>query len=387
MKKVIGEVATLLGSTLLLLTVLLTVVQVIMNSSLIRKDFLSGTELNSINETNLITEADATNELDEEVNKLNSQETTEEPSMETASIASNEPATIAETPSNYHDWTELGSLEEKYSYSTLYYTETTKMSTYWRQVNNIKDEQNHNKHQMQQTNINNGNAIAVKVYQGESVDLLIEDCGIDSDFELFDVVINISNVNSYRKTARFPYSTEVPVEDPNNDYTKPHDDDFMYLSWTVDSQHGDKNNSDFVIMYFVDLPILTDQWNPDSDVKTISSQRGQLINFQLMSIFACCDVTMTYYKHDTYNASSNTGTKANINYITGFYYDIDIPAQTSFPADAAIPFDGAEGIQPLRGSSQFYYDKNNINMNLKDKDDPSKSVQCTLKNMDDRNMR
>ncbi len=246
MKKIIAEVATLLGSTLLLLTVLFTVVQIAMDNNLINRTFLSALMSNDTNiaeeanTTNEVTEANElteSNQVDENVMEEEASEEAEEDELQAYSTtAMDQPATIATTPSNYHDWTELKSLGEQYSYSTLYYTDTTTMTPYWRSVNTIKNETNHNKHQKQQTDINNGKAYGVKLYQGESVDLLIKNCGVDDNFDLFDVVINISNVKSYRGVARYPYSTEVPVEVPFNDYSKPHDDDIITLSYTVDKE-------------------------------------------------------------------------------------------------------------------------------------------------------
>ncbi len=149
-------------------------------------------------------------------------------------------------------------------------------------------------------------------------------------------------------------------------------------------KHGDDNNSDFVILYFTNTKILADQTNPDSEDRStiLPATSGNLITFQLMALYACCDFTMTYYKGGTYNPSTQTGQRANINYVTGFYYDIDIPIRQSL---TNAPFYGAEGIKPLNGTSQFYYDKNNINMNLKDKD-TGRPIQCTVKPMDGRNM-
>ena len=132
MKKVIAEVATLLGSALLLLTVLFTVVQLVINNNIVGKTFLSAIETNNINETNITNEVNATNELaeldkkEEKVNEIveqDGQEVMQETAIETASVEADKPMAIAANTTTYRDWSALGNYDDLdgASSSTLMY--------------------------------------------------------------------------------------------------------------------------------------------------------------------------------------------------------------------------------------------------------------------------
>ena len=102
MKKIIGEVATLLGSALLLLTVLFTVVQVVMNKDLVSGIFLSASKSDNINTVNESIMDNTTNDNDEsaELNESEYQkidEVEEQEAIDNVTVSSEEVEAEPET--------------------------------------------------------------------------------------------------------------------------------------------------------------------------------------------------------------------------------------------------------------------------------------------------
>ncbi len=147
----------------------------------------------------------------------------------------------------------------------------------------------------------------------------ITNCAVNANGEMLDVVINIHNVKAFTG----------------------HSDDGK-VQFRIDDAYSTVN-----------------QKNPAEETKGHSVTQKTPLMFVLLATYAQADFTMTYYKAGTYNQNNNSGTLGGVNNINGFYYDIDVVADT--PIDDA-PFNGNEGIMP-KGASTIYYEENDKNAN------------------------
>lgn len=148
----------------------------------------------------------------------------------------------------------------------------------------------------------------------------ITNCAVNAAGEMLDVVINIHNVMAFTG-----HSADGKVQ------------------FRIDDGYNTANQN-----------------NPAETSGHKVTSKTPLM-FVLMASNAQADFTMTYYKAGTYtyNSAGGTGELGNIENINGFYYDIDVVADS--PIDDA-PFKGNEGIKP-QSSSTIYYEKNEQNKN------------------------
>lgn len=220
----------------------------------------------------------------------------------------------------YYDWSDINSgvlkngiINSDYSYSTIFFTEQTTFEF----LNTIGMN-------VQYTSPAEGSDIKINLptitnlTDGEELVFKITNCAVNKDGKILDVIIKINNINTWT------------------------DDGNVYL-----------NISPYV-------SLLNSQNAPvaQGEDYRIPIKIGDPINFELYATKADCEFSITYYEHDTYNSSTNTGTLGNINYINGFYYDIDVLSIGQQFSQQL--FNGNEGIIPTIGTSQIYYNKNKI---------------------------
>lgn len=225
---------------------------------------------------------------------------------------------------DYKDWSETSMLDKDYSYSTMFFSDTTEIQV-------LKSGAN-----VEWSETNGIHIPSLKLENGEEAIVLITDCAIDKDNKRSDVVIKVDQVTKW--IADWP---QTPITITFRPF------------WFNHSQENPTRRDDSTTGTGYDYV---------RDIK-----RGELINFYLNAIFADCRFTMTYYLANTYTYNSWTGeesgTLANITSINNFVYDLDIEPER---VDGNIKWwdkflEGREGIRPNVGDSVIYYNKNHNN--------------------------
>ena len=249
----------------------------------------------------------------------------------------------------YKDWSQLSSIDNDYSYSTLFYTKDTKF--YTNASNGVEV-----------TYTTNGPENMVTPYinmlnTNDTVQVIITNCGVDEDGNVLSAVLDVTAVEVWDHYVN------------DNNYTR------GYVHFAVGSG------------YYV--PKGT-QANPNIEREQTgpNSQYNLPIRFSLDTEVATAKVRLTYYKNLTLkninetkyttrhseNAQSglalayaqvdtgNSEVATNITKVNSFYSDIDIPRSFNKPTgDQQYTdkiFQGREGIAPLNGSTELYYTKN-----------------------------
>ncbi len=233
----------------------------------------------------------------------------------------------------YKDFSQLGEQNEKYSYSSLVWTSQSQV---------IYLQGKRDKQHLKDGSQSKSGLIACRAYEGDTIQCVITNCGVDADGSVIDVVCTVSNVKSYR----------------GGEYAKPKDTD------TAEADDEDHEASDFVGFRFIGIQYINDQTSPkkgDSDwIESDFTKEGHLVTMLLRASYASCDFDMTYYKSGTYNTTKQ---KANVVGVNGFFYDIDVPKTKTVEGDRSDNLlEGNEGIIPTVGSSTIYYDKNNYDL-------------------------
>lgn len=211
----------------------------------------------------------------------------------------------------YRDWSGIKTMNEDYSYSTMFYNEDTTIEV-------IKNEGN-----LTWKTVENGRVVPkTYLFSGQELILKITNCAVDKNGNNLDVVIRVDQVNSWGHTT-----------------------------------------DDKVIVDFGHLEFLNSQAKPvnaGSDYYSPMFEKGELIKMNLGARFADCVFTMKYYISGTYhyNASTGqeTGTIGEITSVNNFVYDLDVPVYDSKFNNKI--FNGNEGVRPLTGDSTIYYNKN-----------------------------
>ena len=206
----------------------------------------------------------------------------------------------------YFDWNDTKVLDSKYSYSTLFYTDNTRIVRLSGGSNYVES-------------VLSGNVkiASVNVWSGDKFKMAITNCAIDEDGDLIDVIIEIKNVMSYAK---------------HNGYV------------TLEMKNV--------------FPLITSQTSPSTNVVYHGVSIGSPILFGLNAQYANCDFSITYYKAGTYVFDSNSGIVsgelANITHVNGIFSDIDVPTRDGSAQNFIY---GYEGFRPNVGSSQIYYNR------------------------------
>ncbi len=228
--------------------------------------------------------------------------------------------------SNYYsDWSSISSVEDKYSYSTIFLSNKTEFKIA-KKSSKLKVDYS--------TGANNKRFPSVSnIEEGDELEILITNSAVDQDGDLLDVLVKINNVKKFK-------------------------------------------NADSGSVYFkiaTNYNMEKSQTNPENVFNNFDVQVNTPLVFEFGSTTAQADFTMTYYKAGTYrvssgnDSSSGTGSDTdiettepeygNITGINGIYWDIDVP--TNFPDKYGNElFGGNEGFIPKSGTSEIYYNQN-----------------------------
>lgn len=204
----------------------------------------------------------------------------------------------------YYDWSEAKILDQDYSFSTIYLTEKTEFKIF----------KNDGEVTWNKTESGKELPDITKLGKDKELIMLITNCAVNKDGEVLDVLIKIDKV--------IPFVNGGFVNLITNGY----------------------------------LQILDSQNYPAKGSKKIYGDVGKPIIFQLHANNASCDLTMIYYKHETYDYVSDSGELGNISLVNGIFNDIDISNHGQNYDNKFLK--GNEGIRPNVGSSIIYYNKN-----------------------------
>ncbi len=210
----------------------------------------------------------------------------------------------------YKDWSAINNIDNNYSHSTLFYSNSTQIkilrndgTVSWSTQNGIRVPE-------------------IYLYTGQQAILQITNCAVDKNGRSLDVVIKLTNVNVWRRAS----------------------DHRVGLAFTKTDFCNSQEN-----------PVPNNGYNYSRPIA-----RGELIKFSLRARFADCNFSMTYYVSDTYNYNKSTnrdsGVLAGITNVNGFYYDLDVVNNTGTCRNQFLG--GNEGLVPNTGNSTIYYNKN-----------------------------
>ena len=253
--------------------------------------------------------------------------------------------------SSYKDWSELTSIDNDYSYSTLFYTKDTKFYVNASEGANI-------------TYSLNGPEDMVTPYielldTNKSAQVIITNCGVDKEGNVLSAVLDIAAIDVWDHHVN------------QNNYTR------GYVHFNVGSGYYVPRES---------------QSNPSitREQTGVTVDYNLPIRFNLNTEVATAKVRLTYYKnlklknvndnrYGTPHGSVEAGhslayaeidedqstVATNITKINSFYSDLDIPRSLyRFDGDTTTTqytdkvFEGREGIAPANGSTKIYYTKN-----------------------------
>ena len=204
----------------------------------------------------------------------------------------------------YYDWNAVKSIDYKYSYSTLFATENTKIEKVDTKGVQWYDGSYLSNKKTKAPTISN-------IDVNESASFLITNCALDKDGDMLDVLVKIDNVKAYSES-----DGKVGISVLSNKIN------------IVDQDKPDLTNSSDLI------------------------ENGDLIIFELKSENAYANLSLTYYKSGTFNKSTKTGTLGKIDSVNALFGDIDIVGTytESF-------MNGNEGVGIIGGLSKIYYNK------------------------------
>lgn len=207
----------------------------------------------------------------------------------------------------YYDWSEVKTLDQEYSFSTIYLTEKTEFKILkndgkvtWKKTQSGKD----------LPNITN-------LGKGKELIMLVTNCAINKNGDILDVLIKIDKVTAFGSGSGETGVGTVELI-ANNYVTK-----------------------------------LESQNHPNKGTKSYNDI-GKPMIFGLNATHASCDFTIVYYKHGTYDYATNSGEFGNINLVNGIFSDIDVKCES---CKSTAFLRGNEGVRPNVGSSIIYYNK------------------------------
>lgn len=250
----------------------------------------------------------------------------------------------------YKDFSELSEIDNKYSYSTLFYSKNTKFY--------VKNNSGNVYYRTDALEDGKVSPYVRLLSVGDEAEIVITNAAIDDNNNILDVVFKVTLMEAY--------------EDPDD--TTAIRGDFHIRPYEFNN--GEQNHPKIC--------------EPDKDfvpncITSETIKYGDPIEFGLTTHRAAVKVELTYYKDlklknieegkytTKYSTTttdglaldyaevdtSNSVIATNINKINSIYSDLDTITQPSMPSTAV--FGGNEGIAPINGSTTLYYNKNHKN--------------------------
>ncbi len=211
----------------------------------------------------------------------------------------------------YYNYSSTYEIEREYSYSTLFMSKDTQIKVI-KDAGSVEDQESSGNYKLYRTNINPNDELIV----------LITKSAVNKNGELLDAVVKINNVERF-SSAESGFAT-----------------------------FGIK--SSFKVAKSISDPTSTD---------TYTQGENEPLIFELGTSKAKANISITYYKTDTYKDESNVGKLGDITVASGTIWDFDNLASSVGGSYESDPLNGNEGIIPLSGDSNIYYNKSKIHKN------------------------
>ena len=244
---------------------------------------------------------------------------------------------------SYKDWSRLTSVDNDYSYSTLIYTNSTKI--YANMNPNDASEENKSSVKVSTSKLTNNKATPVITLYGlnSEAEIIITDCAIDQEGNKLSAVLKVRTIEKWleSKNARTKLSIDnIQImngtqNNPNirNGYTK--------------SQSGNNDLITFELATTYGLATAELTYYKDLKLKNVDEGRYTEL-YDRETVPGSID----YAEVDTDNSVIAT----NITKVNTFYNDIDITKNsTTTTSFSDKMFNGREGVAPLNGTTEIYY--------------------------------
>lgn len=251
----------------------------------------------------------------------------------------------------YKSWDEFTTINNNYSYSTLFYNDNTK---FYIHIDANDENENEHSNVKVQTTVIEGNVATpmIQLYGLNSkAQIIMENCAINKDGEPISAVLEIENAERWSDDEKF--RSEISL------------DRFMIIAGT--------------------------QANPNYYNETISEKvkENDILSFWLRVHYGMANAKLTYYKNlslknietgkynDPYTVDDLSGASldaaevdlensvvdTSITNVNSYYSDIDI-SYTRELGNQGYMFDAKEGIIPTNGNTTIYYNPNEYSVTL-----------------------
>lgn len=240
---------------------------------------------------------------------------------------------------SFKDWGSVRTIENDYSYSTVFLTSNTRFLVYRNgdtvtsNPERLTYSEYRNKYTVANENSNSSKG-RVTITPGKKFIMLITNCGVNANGEVLDLLVSVDDVKGFTNVNKL--SNVTP-----------------YVYFTISTGYGIPNSQ--LDPCYTDACAGTDKMNPKNGQYYRVETNTPLV-FGFDTHYAKATFNMTYYKTGTYG---NTNILGGINKINGFYWDIDVLANKFSNPELWTNelFDGNEGISPNLGDTVVYYNK------------------------------
>ena len=251
----------------------------------------------------------------------------------------------------YKDFSELTSISNDYSYSSLFYSKNTKIYV------RPKSDSVITYYRTTQLTDNNVSPVVRLTNVGDEAEIIITNCAVDNENNLLDAVFTVKVLDFFGSSPEFTNRADFKIG-------------------SIGFNKGLQSHPKICDNAKDSADVVADCWEEDV------IDYNDPIEFNLSTRRATVKVDLTYYKSlDIKNIEENKyttpystaelsgkgvaygefdkskSTVANITKVNSVYSDIDTMSQGDEPAGTL--FNGAEGMAPINGSNTIYYNKTN----------------------------
>ena len=258
---------------------------------------------------------------------------------------------------NYYDWGDLQSIDNDYSYSTLIYTENTKIYNTWSSNNPNDIEMTVRQDVIDDNDVDDDtitkktNVAVFKIKEEDvSAGFVITNCAIDKDGNLLDAIVTVNAEELWEENS--------------------------FILFTLDRTYlnsGTQPNPDFATG--IDRGIIKKTVKKNTPLSFfLSAEKGRAsVNLTYYKSLRFTNMPGRYVQPANYNigGASSSGNTAGVLYsptidynnspvatsitkVNSFYYDIDVPRTYADKLQS-----GREGVLSKSGQNNIYYKKDN----------------------------
>ena len=232
----------------------------------------------------------------------------------------------------YFDWSGLSSIDSEYSYSTLFYTKSTKIY-----VNTNEDDQIQYGTRILEDNTPTPEMTFTK--SSGKGQIIITDCAVDKEGNLLSAVFDVSPQSLWESDSSITFKFQkhginAGKEDPDFiNYSQMNIGYNMPFHFRLVTK---KASAKIKLTYYKNLTLKNIQNSKYTTKATDADEDGKSLNYAQVD-------------------SSKSTIATNITKVNSYYDDMDITRLT----ESGKLFDGKEGVSPINGTSRIYYNKGN----------------------------